>query len=222
MKAQLSTPDVQEIKQRMEALSTFLIGTVSIPLGVLWVVLGVVDALYIVERRLPYFEEDPVFSLFIHIVQLGLLAPASLGTVLVGVLLFIFYRRKIGICLPHLEMPKRYAAFGAIVVSIIAVLLIVHYAVEPVFPWLGIMAIGVFYSVAGAFGKPRRWYYPAIALAMTGVCFLPLLLGGDGLWMRVVCFLAYALTLLCLGMLDHRNLMRLHRSLLEAADGQTV
>jgi hypothetical protein len=224
MKEHVSAQYIKDIKERMEAMSTFLLGLISLPLGVLWLGLGMIDLFYIGERQFPLSAGwlSGIVHIVLQLVQLSLFFPVVIAALLVGTLLYFFYRgRKIGTWLPHLGMPARNWILTIAIIIIFTVALILHYLFEPGFPWLGLV-FGVLYSAGGMMGTPRRWYYPAVALIMMGISFLPLLLGGGGLWTRSVCFLTYGLPLVFTGWLDHCNLKRLLQPLPEASDGQTV
>jgi hypothetical protein len=222
MKEQISVQDVYEIKGRVQALSTFQMGAISIPLGVLWLIVGLFNLLMVVDLPILVSSEAKGRGFLLLIGVLLFCFSILLGVILIGSLQFLFYTRKFGTWLPYLGLPIGYWPIIIISIIIISSIMFLHYVLEPTFPWMG-LAIGIFYSAAGMIPKSsRRWYYPAIALPLMGVSFLPLLLGGDGLWTRIVCFLTYGLTLVFIGWIDHRNLMRLHQSMAEVPDGKSV
>jgi hypothetical protein len=221
MKEQNSTKDLLEIKGRVQALSTFQIGAISIPLGILWLIIGLVNLLFIVDLPILVSSEAKGRGFLLLIVVLFYCFSILLGVILIGFLQYSYYTRKFGSWLPYLGMPIRFIVMGVVLLAILTIIMVLHYLLRPTFPWLG-LSVGIIYSALGVMEKPRRRYYPAIALPLMGVSFLPFLLGADGLWTRIVCFLTYGLTLVFIGWIDHRNLMRLHQSMTEVPDGKSV
>jgi hypothetical protein len=121
-----------------------------------------------------------------------------------------------------LRFKRRHGMILMAIVAIFMLCVIIQNWPGSIFPWVG-LAFGVIHSVPGVIVKsPRRLYATAIALIMMGVTFLPLLLGGDALWTRIACSIAYGLTLVLTGWIDHLKLMRIQQSMTEVPDGKPV
>ncbi|MBN1438572.1 MAG: hypothetical protein JW929_04105 [Anaerolineales bacterium] len=211
---------VEVIKERVQKLYMYQIGVLSLPLGLLWLGLGSGGLIDVLERRVALFA-DPNYSLILHLGQALVMFVMMIVAGAAGYALYSSYSGKFGAWAPYFGVPRKYWVVVAFFVILFAAVVILHCWLEPVFPWLG-AAVGLSYALQGLLDKPKRWYYPAVALTLAAVSFLPLLSGADGTWTRAVCFLTFGLTLVFLGWLDHVNLFRIHRSLPEAADGTTV
>jgi hypothetical protein len=224
MKEQNSIKDLYEIKGKVETLGAFQMGAFSIPIGLLWLFLGLNDLFYLLENQFSLFKEKP-YNIEISLAHVVIIIAAMAGVILIGLRQYNFYSSKLGAWLPSFRMTKRQGLVFAIVLGILLLCWMVQEMPGTIFPWLG-LGFGILYSAEGVMDKPRRkWYYPAIAMPMMGLSFLPFLFGissADSPWTRIACFVAFGLTLILTGWIDHRNLMRIQPSVVEVADGKTV
>jgi hypothetical protein len=211
MKEQISEQDVHEIKANVEKIASFQLGAFGIAIGIVWLLLGVNKLLEILEQQLSIMHEKP-YNIEISLAHLVFLILIMSGGILIGYYQYQFYNRKFGAWFPSVLGTKRDRLFFAIALPILLIAFFAQELSGTSFPWMA-SAFGILYSIGGLMEKPPRLYYPAIALTMMIVSFLPFLMGADGETVRVVTYAAFGFSLIFTGWLDHRNLMCLHHSL---------
>jgi hypothetical protein len=213
MKDQNSLQDVRGIKERVEKMASFQMGAFSIPLGIIWLLLDGNILLNVLERQFSLDYEKP-YNLAISLAHVVFLFLGMVGGILIGYFQYQFYNRKFGTWFPAVLGTKRDRLIFAIALPILLFAFFMQERSGTTFPWMA-LTFGILYTISGLMEKPPRWYYPVIALTMMTVSFLPFLMGADSETVQAVSYAAFGSSLIFIGWLDHRNLMRVSHALQE-------